>query len=120
MSIDGAADVPSMEGMMTMNARTFCLASGTLLLTLLAAPGAQAQTCADHAAVSQTLADRYGESRQSIGLAADNTVVEVWASLESGTWTITVTRPGGPTCLVASGFAFEQLAEVLPVGEEGA
>ena len=60
------------------------------------------------------LADRYGESRQSIGLGANNAVVEVFASSETGTWTITVTTPQGLTCLVASGQAFEALAEALP------
>ncbi len=82
----------------------------------LAASGAEAQNrnCADHETVVSRLADRWGESRQSIGLAANNSVVEVFASLETGTWTITVTQPGGPTCLVASGEAFQFLAEALP------
>jgi hypothetical protein len=76
--------------------------------------------CADHATVVARLAERYGETRQSIGLAADSTVLEVFASRETGTWTITVTQPGGPTCLVASGHAFETLAETLPAPGEGA
>lgn len=41
-------------------------------------------------------------------------VVEVFASLETGTWTITITRPDGLTCLAASGEGFENLVEVLP------
>ena len=40
--------------------------------------------------------------------------MEVFASVESGSWTITVTMSNGITCLVASGQAFEELAEVLP------
>ena len=81
----------------------------------LAAPlQAQSRNCADRAVVVNILADNYGESRQSIGLGANNTMVEVFASLETGSWTITVTQPGGPTCLVASGQAFEHLAEGLP------
>lgn len=81
---------------------------------------AQGLACADHAVVVERLADGYGESRQSIGLASNNSVVEVFASPETGTWTITVTTPGGPTCLVASGHAFEVLAEALPNTDEGA
>ncbi len=94
------------------------LAAATLLLSGPA--GAQGRPCADHATVVARLAEGYGESRQSMGLAADNTVVEVFASLETGTWTITVTRPGGPTCLVASGIGWEHLGETLPPEGEGA
>lgn len=41
-------------------------------------------------------------------------VMETFASGETGSWTITVTTPNGMTCLVASGQAFETLAEALP------
>lgn len=91
-----------------------------MALTLASPTSAQTQRCADHAAVVERLADGYGESRQSIGVGADNTVVEVFASLETGTWTITVTQAGGPTCLVASGEAFQMLAEGLPNTDSGA
>jgi hypothetical protein len=95
-------------------------AQGIALAILAAAapaPGnaqAMPRNCAPHAMVVERLADGYGESRQSIGLAANNAVVEIFASTESGTWTIVVTMPGGPTCLVASGQAFEHVAESLP------
>lgn len=81
---------------------------------------AQSNNCHSHELVVERLAERYGESRQSIGLAANNSVVEVFASMETGTWTITVTTPGGPTCLVASGDGFQMLAEALPVGDSPA
>ena len=70
--------------------------------------------CAPRDIVVERLAERFGETRQSMGLGANNAVVEVFASDESGSWTITVTSPAGLTCLVASGQAFEELAEVLP------
>lgn len=74
----------------------------------------QTRNCGERATVVQRLADGYGETRQSIGIGANNAVVEVFASQDSGSWTITVTAPGGLTCLVASGQAFETLAEALP------
>lgn len=94
----------------------------TILAFSLAAGAAQAQTgnCADHEAMVRHLAEGWGESRQSIALDASNAVVELFASPETGTWTLTVTRPGGPTCMIASGHAFEMLAESLPVLDEGA
>ncbi len=93
----------------------------TCAATMIASSAyAQSRNCAEHAMVVERLADGYGESRQSIGIAANNTVVEVFASLETGTWTIVVTQPGGPTCLVASGEAFQMLAEGLPNTDSGA
>jgi len=93
----------------------------TCAATLMASgANAQNRNCAEHAMVVEQLADRYGESRQSIGIAANNTVVEVFASTETGTWTIVVTQPGGPTCLVASGEAYQVLAEALPTTDTGA
>ncbi len=91
---------------------------GLLLLfggAIAAAPRAQAApNCAPRDVVIDRLADTFGETRQSIGLGANNAVVEVFASDVSGTWTITVTSPSGVTCLVASGQAFEKLAEAIP------
>ncbi|MCT4607682.1 MAG: hypothetical protein N4A70_00590 [Pelagimonas sp.] len=80
--------------------------------TLVEAQGAQ--NCAPRDTVVERLASKYGESRQSMGLGSNNAVMEVFASLESGSWTITVTMANGVTCLVASGQAFEELAEALP------
>ncbi|MBV2360236.1 hypothetical protein KUH32_10655 [Thalassococcus sp. CAU 1522] len=75
---------------------------------------AQTANCAPREMVIERLATKYGETRQSIGLGNNNAVVEVFASEETGTWTITVTTASGMTCLVASGQAFEELAEALP------
>jgi len=86
-------------------------------LAALAAAPAMAQTarnCAPRDIVVERLASKFGEARQSMGLGANNAVIEVFASHETGTWTITVTSVHGLTCLVASGQAFETLAEVLP------
>lgn len=77
-------------------------------------------SCAPRDRVLERLATGYGETRQSIGLGANNAVVEVFASDESGSWTITVTLPSGLTCLVASGVAFEALEEDLPPAGQGA
>ena len=86
------------------------------LTTLLASPVAAqtAANCAPRDVVVDRLAQRYGETCQSMGLGANNAVIEVFASDETGSWTITVTSANGITCLVASGQAFEALAENLP------
>ena len=65
--------------------------------------------CAPRDNVIAKLQNDYGETRRSIGLAKNNSLVEVHASGTSGTWSITVTTPNGTTCLVAAGNSFEAL-----------
>ena len=92
------------------------LAMAAVLITGAAtqAVAQQARNCGPREMVVDRLASGYGETRKSMGLGANNSVVEVFASEETGTWTITVTQPNGLTCLVASGQAFEELVEALP------
>lgn len=81
------------------------------------AAAAQGQNCGQRDAVVERLSSAYGESRQSIGMAPQGRVVEVYASRETGTWTITVTMPNGTMCLVASGQSYEAVEEpVEPAG----
>lgn len=82
---------------------------------LLSVPAqSQPRNCAPREAVVQRLASAYGETRQSMGLGANNVVIEVFASDTSGSWTITATGADGVTCLIASGQAFESRAETRP------
>jgi hypothetical protein len=96
----------------------FPVAAAVLALAATAIPAtAQSRNCAERERVVERLSGTYGESRQSIGLAANNQVMEVFANLESGSWTVTVTLPTGLTCLIASGMAFEVVEEALtPTG----
>ncbi len=82
---------------------------------VLAAQAAFGQTprCGKRDAVVMLLAERYGETRRSVGIA-ENAVMEVYASAETGTWTITVTTPDGTMCLVAAGQAFESIEAQVP------
>ncbi|TCO72060.1 hypothetical protein [Rhodovulum euryhalinum] len=94
------------------------LALATLILALPGpAPAESPRQCGPREAVIALLADRYGESRQAMGLAANNAVVELFANAETGSWTITGTMASGTTCLIASGEAYQALAETLIPGE---
>jgi hypothetical protein len=75
----------------------------------------QAAACADRAQVVSRLEERYGETLQSMGLHQNNNLLEVYASAETGTWTILVTRPDGIACLIAAG----QMWEATPVRAPG-
>jgi hypothetical protein len=76
--------------------------------------GFAATQCGARDNVLTTLSDKYAETRRGMGLAANNGVVEVFASDTTGSWTITVTMPNGTTCLIASGQSFEAMQDTLP------
>ena len=96
--------------------RTLAFIAALVLLGWWAVAASAQTNCGPHADVAQRLAAGYGEHRQAISLAADNTVMEVYASLETGTWTIVVTRTDGVACLVAAGRGYEP-TPVTPLGE---
>ncbi len=76
----------------------------------------QSRTCADRDKVLGKLETDFGETRQSYGLAANSSLIEVYASAETGTWTILVTTAQGVTCILAAGQAFENTkGDVTPV-----
>lgn len=87
---------------------------GLLAPALLPHAAEAAPRCAAHDLVTRNLADQFGETRRAMGLAQDNTVMELFAAEATGTWTLTVTLPNGLTCLVAAGSAFEARTEPLP------
>lgn len=93
---------------------------GQLLAPINEPARAQPRNCAPRAMVLDRLAQSYGESRQSAGLGGDNLLEELFASQESGSWTIIATSPNGLTCLVASGQSFQALQTTLPIGENDA
>lgn len=72
---------------------------------------AQQNHCGFRGDVVENLEQKYGETRRSVGLSRNNGVVEVYASENTGTWTIVITLPNGMTCLVAAGEAFEPVTD---------
>lgn len=78
-----------------------------LLVAALPAAAQQQPRCAPRAQVLDVIESRFRESRRAIGLTGSQTVMELYASEGSGSWTILVTLPNGLTCLVAVGTGFE-------------
>lgn len=68
---------------------------------------AQQRICAQRDQIVEQLDTRHNEDRVALGLQPDSNVLEVFASDESGTWTIIVTAPNGVSCLVAVGEAWQ-------------
>ena len=101
--------------------RLFRATALTTAMTLTSCQPMMAQPanrCAPRAQVLDRLTDSFGETRQSIGLGAENVLIEVFASRDTGSWTNTATLPDGTTCLIASGQAYERLSEALPTAGE--
>ncbi len=103
-----------------MHREFLALSFGFATLILAAQQGhAGSPACGARNVIVEQLGARYHESRRAIGLAADNSVLEIFASKDSGSFTILVTLPDGRTCLLASGENFETLADPLPAAGKG-
>ena len=80
-----------------------------LLIVPFLAPAAHAQPqpCAPFEPLAKTLADRYGETQQSGGMAEaagqPNALMLVFANEDTGTWSLLRVTPDGTACLIASG-----------------
>jgi hypothetical protein len=72
--------------------------------------------CAPRKQVMQVLATRYGETHRSIGLAAGNQVMEIYAS-DAGSLTFTFTRADGLMYLFTSGQNFDAASEPLALND---
>ncbi|OCX65876.1 hypothetical protein BFP70_06985 [Thioclava sp. SK-1] len=97
--------------------KTFFALSFGLLAVLLAAQQLHAaeDACGVRQKIIGQLNDKYQETRRGIGLAANNSVLEIFVA-DTGSWTILVTKPSGMSCLIASGQNYETLSEKLPAG----
>ncbi len=82
-----------------------------------AAPQAAAQTlCGERAEILDRLEQQFAETPQALGLSEDGALVEVMVS-PAGGWTILVTYPKRPSCVVATGEGWESLLVPVPAGQ---
>ncbi len=59
--------------------------------------------CAARDNVTENLAVKYEEEQAGIGLQSQDRLVEIWASPETGSWTLLMTQADGTTCVLATG-----------------
>jgi hypothetical protein len=72
--------------------------------------------CNERIKVIYPLANQFLEVPLLEGIDETGSRFEMWANLDTGTWTIITTTPGGPTCLVKAGNGFSILP-LEPMGE---
>lgn len=87
------------------------------ILAACVATPAVAQQCGPTEALSAFLGREYDEWPVARGLSqSGDAIVQIWANLETGTWTLVVVRPDGMSCMALTGQAFGML-ERPPQGE---
>ena len=93
--------------------RAFGIALAAILFLWPSFPIAASPVCGDRQKVLARLADKYSEEPVAIGVTANGGVIEVLVAPDGTTWTILFTYPSGPSCLVASGEAWQELEEKI-------
>ena len=82
------------------------------LTALIASGSAFAGPCGKHDELSSALGNKFGENRQSLGIAGDSQVFELYVS-SRGSWTLLATDTKGKSCVVAAGDAWQQDRKVV-------
>lgn len=59
--------------------------------------------CAPTANVTKMLKDKYGETPAIAAITDDNSPMLIFSNPKTGTFTVTIRRPGGLTCLMTGG-----------------
>jgi hypothetical protein len=85
-----------------------------LLLLAACTPAHAQQQCAVRTDIVEGLAERYGERQMMSGLNPDGSMVQIFANVETGTWTALVVEANGMACLVAAGEDFDAAPSELP------
>ncbi len=101
-------------------ALTLGLGIGAILLIAGQQARGQAQAsgnCGERTRIVAALAERYGEARRLIALTNARQVIELFASSETGTWTLLITFPSGQSCLIGAGDMIEFTGASGPDGD---
>ncbi len=88
--------------------RQLGLAAALAVAGIGAAPAHAQNACAPRDTVLERLKTGYGETLAAGGLRSQSQVLEVWASEDTGTWTVLMTDANGMTCVMASGTNWHQ------------
>ena len=96
--------------------------AAVVLIAMSAIPATAATAsppCAPRPELLKQLAKQFHEQPAALGLTSNGSLIEVLTSDDGSTWTIMITQPKGPSCLVAAGASWEELKHAAK-GERGA
>ena len=71
------------------------------------------------AGLLKQLSKRFNEQPVALGLTNSGSLIEVLTSDDGSTWTMMISRPNGPSCLIAAGEGWEEMKRAAK-GERGA
>ncbi len=80
-------------------------------LMMASSPALAAKQCDDRDAILKTLASKYSEAPVAIGVTNNGGLVEILTTGDGKTWTLIMSSPKGPTCLVAAGQGWKKLQQ---------
>jgi hypothetical protein len=96
------------------------MGAAVIVIAMSALPAAAGSpSCASRPELLKQLADKFHEQPAALGLTSNGSLIEVLTSDDGSTWTIMITQPKGPSCLVAAGASWEELKRAAK-GERGA
>ena len=79
---------------------------GIILAASVAAP-AFGQACSTRSEIISELAEKYGETVHGVGLRSSGSVLELFVSEKTGSWTIVITSSDGTSCAVDAGASWQ-------------
>ena len=74
---------------------------------------AQGNNCAPRDVITTKLTDKYSEVLTGGGMQNAKTVLEVWTSEKTGSFTVLVTYANGMSCIVSSGHNWSAVAVAM-------
>ena len=77
------------------------------VFTLFATTATAQVACQTREYALNSLQNKFGERRQSIGLDHKDRLMEIFVNPETRSWTIVITTPDGTSCAIASGKAYD-------------
>ncbi|HET6519429.1 MAG TPA: hypothetical protein VFG47_06365 [Geminicoccaceae bacterium] len=93
------------------------LAAATALAQPAAAEPAPANNpprlpCHDYVKMAQHLGTKYAEKPVAFGMQSNGNLLQVFASPDTGTWTILSVSPKGTSCILAAGKSWEDMPKL--------
>lgn len=86
--------------------RSVFLIAVAVFFMVSAQPAHAQMVCGERVDIVKALEDGHSEHRTAAGLSGNGGLVELFTA-STGTWTLLLTMPGGPTCLLGAGEEWE-------------
>lgn len=86
--------------------RSIKLAATAIVALTLSSPASAQMVCGDRVEIIKALENGHEEQKTASALSGNGGLVELYTAT-TGSWTLLLTLPGGPTCLMGSGEEWE-------------